>query len=484
MKSKGILLPVFSLPSRYGIGDFGAEAYKFVDFLAETGQNIWQILPLNPTSFGDSPYQSPSAYAGNPYFIDLEALFREGLLTAEELAGQAEPQGNIDYARLYGRRYEILRLAFSRFDANGADFMRFCAQTPWLADYCDFMALKDKNGGRSWQAWPEAERRRGSARAPEGEAKFYAFLQFWFFRQWKALKGYANGKGIRIVGDLPIYVSADSADVWSQPAYFQLDENLCPTAVAGVPPDGFTPDGQLWGNPLYNWERLEEEGFAWWIERFRAAFEMYDMVRVDHFRGFAAYFAVPFGDKTAKNGKWVQAPGKALFAKVKEAFPAAPVWAEDLGYLDESVRELLAYTGYPGMKILQFAFDSKKQRISAQKLPGKLRRLHRHARQHDIAAVPRRSAGHGKMAGAPLHAPQTARNADARLRAGGAAKPRGYGCHSHAGLSGAGRGGARQHPVHPRRQLGVAPAAELPRIVFSAPKKTARALRNGSIGAF
>lgn len=369
MKSKGILLPVFSLPSRYGIGDFGAEAYKFVDFLAETGQNIWQILPLNPTSFGDSPYQSPSAYAGNPYFIDLEALFREGLLTAEELAGQAEPQGNIDYARLYGRRYEILRLAFSRFDANGADFLRFCAQTPWLADYCDFMALKDKNGGRSWQSWPEAERRRGSARAPEGEAKFYAFLQFWFFRQWKALKGYANEKGIRIVGDLPIYVSADSADVWSQPAYFQLDENLCPTAVAGVPPDGFTPDGQLWGNPLYNWEKLEEEGFAWWIERFRAAFEMYDMVRVDHFRGFAAYFAVPFGDKTAKNGKWVQAPGKALFAKVKETFPAAPVWAEDLGYLDESVRELLAYTGYPGMKILQFAFDSKNSEYLPKNYP-------------------------------------------------------------------------------------------------------------------
>ena len=308
-------------------------------------------------------------------------------------------------------------------------------------------------------AWPEAERRRGSARAPEGEAKFYAFLQFWFFRQWKALKGYANGKGIRIVGDLPIYVSADSADVWSQPAYFQLDENLCPTAVAGVPPDGFTPDGQLWGNPLYNWERLEEEGFAWWIERFRAAFEMYDIVRVDHFRGFAAYFAVPFGDSTAKNGKWVQAPGKALFAKVKETFPAAPVWAEDLGYLDESVRELLAYTGYPGMKILQFG----------------------NARQHDIAAVPRRSAGHGKMAGAPLHAPQTARNADARLRAGGAAKPRGYGCHSHAGLSGAGRGGARQHAVHPRRQLGVAPAAELPRIVFHAPKKAACSLKKEGI---
>ena len=313
MKSKGILLPVFSLPSRYGIGDFGAEAYKFVDFLAETGQNIWQILPLNQTSFGDSPYQSPSAYAGNPYFIDLEALFREGLLTAEELAGQAEPQGNIDYARLYERRYAVLRRAYARFDANGADFLRFC--------------------------------------------------------QWKALKGYANGKGIRIVGDLPIYVSADSADVWSQPAYFQLDENLCPTAVAGVPPDGFTPDGQLWGNPLYNWERLEEEGFAWWIERFRAAFEMYDMVRVDHFRGFAAYFAVPFGDSTAKNGKWVQAPGKALFAKVKEAFPAAPVWAEDLGYLDESVRELLAYTGYPGMKILQFAFDSKNSEYLPKNYP-------------------------------------------------------------------------------------------------------------------
>lgn len=369
MKSKGILLPVFSLPSRYGIGDFGQEAYKFVDFLAETGQDLWQILPLNQTSFGDSPYQSPSAYAGNPYFIDLEALRREGLLSAEELAEQEAPLGNIDYARLYERRYSVLRRAYSRFDANDEAFLRFCGETPWLADYCGFMALKDKNGGRDWQSWPETERRRELAHVPEEGARFYAFLQFEFFRQWRALKGYANGKGIRIVGDLPIYVAADSADVWSRPEYFQLDGELRPTAVAGVPPDGFTPDGQLWGNPLYHWERMEREGFAWWIERFRAAFALYDAVRVDHFRGFAAYYAVPYGDKTARNGKWVQAPGMALFAKVKEAFPSAPIWAEDLGYLDESVRELLAYTGYPGMKILQFAFDCRNSEYLPKNYP-------------------------------------------------------------------------------------------------------------------
>lgn len=368
MKEKGILLPVFSLPSRYGIGDFGEEAYKFVDFLAETGQNIWQILPLNQTSFGDSPYQSPSAYAGNPYFIDLRALCDAGLLTADELAAAELPLGKIDYPQLYEARYELLHLAHSRFDAQDPEFLRFCSETPWLADYCDFMALKDRNAGRDWQTWPETERRRESAPSlPAGE--FYAFLQFEFFRQWRALKGYANGKGIRIVGDLPIYVAADSADVWAAPGYFQLDEDLRPTAVAGVPPDGFTPDGQLWGNPLYRWEEMEKDGFAWWLSRFRAAFAMYDGVRVDHFRGFAAYYSVPYGDRTARHGTWVRAPGKALFAKVKETFPDAPVWAEDLGYLDRSVRELLSFTGYPGMKILQFAFGSRNSEYLPENYP-------------------------------------------------------------------------------------------------------------------
>ena len=368
MREKGILLPVFSLPSHYGIGDFGEEAYRFVDFLAETGQNIWQILPLNQTAFGDSPYQSPSAYAGNPYFIDLQELAAEGLLTEEELAAHERPQGDIDYPRLYAERYALLRRAYSRFNREDEAFVRFCASMPWLSDYCDFMALKGKNGGRDWQTWAESERRRESA--PSGqEGTFYAFLQFVFFRQWRALKGYANGKGIRIVGDLPIYVAADSADVWANPACFQLDENLCPTSVAGVPPDGFTPDGQLWGNPLYRWEKMEEDGFSWWLDRFRAAFEMYDAVRVDHFRGFAAYYAVPYGDATAKNGKWVQAPGRALFSKVKQIFPNASDWPEDLGYLDESVRDLLAYTGYPGMKVLQFAFDSKNSEYLPKNYP-------------------------------------------------------------------------------------------------------------------
>ena len=369
MKNKGILLPVFSLPSRYGIGDFGQEAYKFVDFLAETGNRYWQILPLNQTSFGDSPYQSPSAYAGNPYFIDLEALCREGLLTEEELAEQEEPQGGVDYARLYERRYRVLRRAFSRFDTEGEEFLRFRRETPWLEEYCLFTAIKNANGGREWRTWESAQKNVSTASAPETEKAFWAFLQFKFFRQWQALKKYANGRGVEMIGDIPIYVSADSADVWAHPEYFQMDENLMPTAVAGVPPDGFTPDGQLWGNPLYDWERMRGEGFAWWLERLRAAFAMYDVVRIDHFRGFAAYYAVPYGDKTAKNGKWVQAPGRELFAKVKEIFPSAPILAEDLGYLDDSVRELLAFTGYPGMKILQFAFDCKNSEYLPENYP-------------------------------------------------------------------------------------------------------------------
>ena len=289
MKSKGILLPVFSLPSRYGIGDFGKKAYEFVDFLAETGQKYWQILPLNQTSFGDSPYQSPSAYAGNPYFIGLETLAAEGLLTAEELESEALPVGAIDYAALYSRRYAVLRRAFSRFDRSSADFCAFCERTPWLADYCAFMAIKSENGGRDWQAWPQEQKNRKTADPPAGEAAFFAFLQYEFFRGWRALKNYANERGVQIVGDMPIYVAADSADVWANPDKFQLDENLRPTAVAGVPPDAFSPDGQLWGNPLYDWEAMERDGFGWWIERLRAAFTLYDAVRIDHFRGFAAY---------------------------------------------------------------------------------------------------------------------------------------------------------------------------------------------------
>ncbi len=369
MKNKGILLPVFSLPSRYGIGDFGEQAYEFIDFLAETGNRYWQILPLNQTSFGDSPYQSPSAYAGNPYCIDLEALCRDGLLTEGELQEQAEPLGPIEYARLYERRYAVLRKAFSRFDAKGEDFLKFCSETKWLEKYCLFMAIKNANGGKEWQSWDEKQRNYKTATAPKEEKTFLAFLQYVFFAQWKKLKEYANARGVQIIGDIPIYVSADSVDVWSNPDYFQLDKNLIPTAVAGVPPDGFTPDGQLWGNPLYNWEEMKKDNFSWWLDRLRAAFAMYDVVRIDHFRGFAAYYSVPYGDVTAKNGKWVQAPGKELFSRVKEVFPSAPILAEDLGYLDDSVRDLLAFTGYPGMKILQFAFDEKNSEYLPENYP-------------------------------------------------------------------------------------------------------------------
>lgn len=370
MKNKGILLPVFSLPSPYGIGDFGKEAYKFVDFLAETGHKYWQILPLNQTSFGDSPYQSPSAYAGNPYFIDLETLCCEGLLTAEDLAEQIEPQrGGIDYVRLYERRYPVLRKAFLRFDTMAKEFIRFRNETPWLEEYCLFSAIKNLNGGCEWQKWEPESKNAKTASAPEEEKAFWAFVQFEFFKQWKALKEYANKHGVGIIGDIPVYVSADSVDVWAHPEYFQMDENLALTAVAGVPPDGFTSDGQLWGNPLYDWDKIRAEGFTWWIERLRAAFTTYDVVRIDHFRGFAAYYSVPFGDTTAKNGKWVQAPGKELFARIKEIFPNAPIFAEDLGYSDDAVKDLLAYTGYPGMKVLQFAFDGENSEYLPENYP-------------------------------------------------------------------------------------------------------------------
>ena len=356
----GMILPVFSLPSSYGIGSFGKGAYAFVDFLDATGQQVWQVLPLNPTSYGDSPYQSPASAAGNPYFIDLDLLQKQGLLKKAELAEQKVPAGRVDYGRLFNTRYPLLRLAHSRFRPD-EDYRKFLREKEsWLEDYALFMALKVRYGFSQWTAWAAEHRdyRKAVLCKDEfaDEMDFWRWCQYEFFRQWKALAAYAHEKGIQIIGDMPIYVAHDSVDVWANPDQFLLDENFNPTVVAGCPPDGFSPDGQLWGNPIYNWEKMEKEGFRWWLDRVGAVFGLYDILRIDHFRGFAGYYNVPYGDTTARNGKWDSAPGIALFRAIRKAYPQCKIIAEDLGFITEDVRDLLTDTGFPGMKMLHFAF--------------------------------------------------------------------------------------------------------------------------------
>lgn len=364
-RSAGILLPISSLPSKYGIGCFDKAAYAFVDFLKDAGQTCWQILPLGQTSYGDSPYQSFSTFAGNPYFISLDALCDEQLLTKEECEAVALPDTDyIDYSRLYETRYSLLRKAYNRMENDNA-VPEFSASQPWLEDYALFMALKDHFGGVSWDNWTEDIRLRKEDALKHWKERlakeigFYQFLQYQFFRQWNNLKAYANANGIRIIGDIPIYVAFDSADAWANPELFQLDEMGLPKAVAGCPPDGFAADGQLWGNPLYDWEYHKGTGFKWWIERLRQCFAMYDVVRIDHFRGFDEYYAIPYGDKTAKNGHWEQGPGMDLFHAVEAALGKREVIAEDLGFMTDSVRQLVKDSGFPNMKVLEFAFDSR-----------------------------------------------------------------------------------------------------------------------------
>ena len=367
MRKSGILMHISSLPSPYGIGSFGAEARRFVDFLAAGGQRFWQVLPLSPTGFGDSPYQSCSAFAGNPYFIDLDLLREAGLLENEDyvnLNWGADPC-RVDYALLYTQRFSVLRKAAARFDAQADhDFARFCAgEAAWLDDYALFMALKDAHGGAAWTQWERPLRFREAGaldearRVYDADIRFYKVLQYFFSRQWNALHAYARGKGLEIIGDIPIYAAPDSADVWAHPELFLLDAERLPEAVAGCPPDGFTADGQLWGNPLYDWDRHRENGFVWWIARMRRAFAIYDVLRIDHFRGFEAFYAIPFGEETARNGRWLPGPGLALFEAVREQLGEKPIIAEDLGFLTDGVRRLLADCGFPGMKVLQFAFD-------------------------------------------------------------------------------------------------------------------------------
>ena len=369
-RESGILAAVSSLPSPYGIGTMGRAAYGFADFLERAGQKVWQVLPLGPTGFGDSPYQTFSTFAGNPYLIDLDLLAEKGLLTKEEIGSVpwGDDPAHVDYGRIYEGRFPLLRLAARRFFDSGAEREAFRAfrerESAWLDDYALFMAIKDRMGGAGFPDWPEELRLRDAdaLRTAERElsetADEYRFMQYEFFSQWRALKAYVNGKGISVLGDVPIYVSLDSSDVWAEPDAFRLDGNRRPQLVAGVPPDYFTADGQLWGNPLYDWDRMAENGYAWWLRRLSKAGEMYDRVRLDHFRGLESYWAVPAGEKTAKNGSWMPGPGKPFIRTLHEKLPGLPVIAEDLGFLTPEVEELLAYSGYPGMKVLQFAFDA------------------------------------------------------------------------------------------------------------------------------
>lgn len=367
MRESGILLHFTSLPGSYGVGTMGAEAFRFVDFLKEAGQRCWQILPLTPTGYGNSPYQSCSTYAGNHYLIDLCQLVDEGLLTKAEADGinWGEDPGTVDFGALYRNRLDVLRLAFGRFEDN-EEFRTFCrANGSWLPDFALYMAVKDRTGGTPWYCWEEGLKRREpgtvwkARQELKEEIRFYSFVQFLFFRQWNALHAYANQNGVRIIGDVPIYVPYDSADVWSSPEYFQLDGDLNPTAVAGCPPDAFTQDGQLWGNPLYRWDVLKQEHYGWWIRRLSAAGKLYDVVRLDHFRGFEAYWSVPYGQDTARGGKWVKGPGMDFIGTLKKRLPELPMIAEDLGFLTPEVLELRDQSGFPGMKVLGFAFDSQ-----------------------------------------------------------------------------------------------------------------------------
>ena len=378
-RSAGILLPISSLPSKYGIGNFGKSAYEFVDWLKEAGQSYWQILPLVPTSYGDSPYQSFSTYAGNPYFIDLDALVEEGVLTQEEVDASdfGDKADTIDYEKLYKERYPLLRKAYERSNiSQNEEYSRYMQKNGWwLTDYALFMAVKARFNGVAWTAWAEdIKLRYGYAMEYYRtelyyDIEFHQYLQFTFYKQWMKLKEYANENGVLIIGDIPIYVAMDSADTWAHPEMFQLDKDNVPLAVAGCPPDGFSATGQLWGNPLYRWDYHEQTGYDWWMKRLSYCFKMYDVVRIDHFRGFDEYFSIPYGAETAINGHWEKGPGMKLFNKMREVLGHRDVVAEDLGYMTDTVRKLVYDSGFPNMKVLEFAFDSRDTGSASDYLP-------------------------------------------------------------------------------------------------------------------
>ena len=368
-RAAGILLPISSLPSNYGIGTFGKEAYRFVDSLVEAQQTFWQVLPVGPTSFGDSPYQSFSAFAGNPYFIDLEYLVQEGLLTKDDIESRewGDDASDIAYATIYENRFDVLRIAFK--NSNHADtkaYKDFCKNAEyWLDDYSFYMALKCKFDNKEWSAWDDDIKFREDKaikkyqKELKEDIEFWKFCQFKFFEQWMELKEYANDKGIQIIGDIPLYVSMDSSDVWVHGRLFELDERKNPINVAGVPPDCFSETGQRWGNPLYDWVAMEKEDFSWWRERMKANAALYDVIRIDHFIGVVRYYRIPSDCPTAMEGAWKKGPGKKLTDAIIESIGEAKIIAEDLGIVVQSVRDLMAETGWPGMKIMQFAFDGK-----------------------------------------------------------------------------------------------------------------------------
>ena len=365
-------MPLFSLPSPYGIGTMGKCAYDFIDFLSSSGQKYWQILPLGPTSYGDSPYQSLSSFAGNPYFIDLDFLVEDGLLKKEDITSRfwGEKPEKVDYGAIYSSRFDVLHKAFEngreRYASEIEAFRK--EESSWLDDYTLFMALKRHFGMKGLSEWDD---RKALSRDEETLAKyrillsedieFFTFLQFLFFRQWTQLKAYAKGKGISIIGDIPIYVAPDSQDVWADREMFQVDEECVPDEVSGVPPDYFNHDGQLWGNPLYNWKKMKEDGYSWWKRRIEAQGKLYDALRFDHFRGLESYYTVKYGEKTARVGKWVKGPGRSFTDTLNAAFPDIRFTAEDLGYLTQEVIDLLRASGWPGMKVLQFAFDPREK---------------------------------------------------------------------------------------------------------------------------
>ena len=370
-RSSGILLHPSSLPGKHGIGSLGKEAFRFVDFLERAGQKLWQVLPLGPTGYGDSPYQCFSSVAGNPLLINLDLLYEQGLLTTYDMKHVPKfPVGEVDYATVIPFKFGKLEKAFTNLQKSDnhelkADFESFCHENAsWIEDYAMFMALKNYHNHRPWQEWePQYLNREPEAldhfkNEHAHQVGFRRFIQYLFFRQWAAVKNYANSKGIKIIGDIPIYVSADSVETWTQPEIFLFDERKNPVRVSGVPPDYFSKTGQLWGNPIYNWEHQKHTDFAWWKDRIRANLQVCDIVRIDHFRGFSEFWAVPFGEETAINGEWWPCPGHELFESLKREFGELPIIAEDLGVITDDVVALRERFGFPGMKILQFAFDS------------------------------------------------------------------------------------------------------------------------------
>ncbi|MGL5380305.1 4-alpha-glucanotransferase [Clostridium sp.] len=365
-RSSGILMHITSLPSKYGIGTFGEEAFKFVDFLKKSGQRYWQILPLGPTGYGDSPYQCFSAFAGNPYFIDLDLLKDEGLLDENDYKDEffGDKDNSVNYEAIFNSRNKVLRKAYinfkSKYDWNIKIFER--ENKEWLEDYSLYMALKTNFNLVSWSNWSNNIKLREKGTLElyrlrlSNEINYWKFVQYKFFQQWTNLKKYANLNNVKIIGDIPIYVAADSVDVWSNPRNFKLDSNMNPTRVAGCPPDAFSESGQLWGNPIYNWDEMEKDEYSWWISRVRESFKLYDVVRIDHFRGFESYWEIPYGEDTAINGKWIKGPALKLFNKIKDELGELEIIAEDLGILTDEVIKFKEDSGFPGMKILQFAF--------------------------------------------------------------------------------------------------------------------------------